>query len=273
MRSSLQILAAPDDPPPGLSPLVPGRAGGPRFSLDALRERIERQFYDETAHRPDILIELNEEDQRRLLLREVADYVLAVEGVRLRPGDKAALLDETYRSLFTFGPLDDLLADETITEIEIEGPKRLHARRGVNGRLEPSGAVFEDRTHLNTVLARILAAGGAALSEDVPFLEFGAVLGGRMARVTLAGPPVSVDLSATIRLHPREALRLDALVARGTVSDRAAAVLREPLDAAELAGLPDTDPTDADRIRPLRPENLAYLIYTSGTTGLPKGVA
>ncbi|MCV7382629.1 non-ribosomal peptide synthetase [Mycolicibacter longobardus] len=53
---------------------------------------------------------------------------------------------------------------------------------------------------------------------------------------------------------------------------RAAAVLREPLDAAELAGLPDTDPTDADRVRPLRPENLAYLIYTSGSTGLPKGV-
>ncbi|MGW0160491.1 amino acid adenylation domain-containing protein [Mycobacterium sp. NPDC003323] len=32
------------------------------------------------------------------------------------------------------------------------------------------------------------------------------------------------------------------------------------------------NPTDADRVRPLRPENTAYLIYTSGSTGLPKGV-
>ncbi|MEE2032334.1 non-ribosomal peptide synthase/polyketide synthase [Rhodococcus chondri] len=31
--------------------------------------------------------------------------------------------------------------------------------------------------------------------------------------------------------------------------------------------------TDADRIRPLRLEHLAYLIYTSGSTGTPKGVA
>ena len=48
-------------------------------------------------------------------------------------------------------------------------------------------------------------------------------------------------------------------------------VLREPV--ADLAAYRGDDPTDADRIRPLRPENTAYLIYTSGTTGLPKGVA
>lgn len=53
---------------------------------------------------------------------------------------------------------------------------------------------------------------------------------------------------------------------------RTALVLRELPDPAVLAELPDTDPTDADRVRPLRPENLAYLIYTSGSTGLPKGV-
>lgn len=50
---------------------------------------------------------------------------------------------------------------------------------------------------------------------------------------------------------------------------RAALVLREVPDVSDR---PDTDPTDADRVRPLRPENLAYLIYTSGSTGLPKGV-
>lgn len=47
-------------------------------------------------------------------------------------------------------------------------------------------------------------------------------------------------------------------------------VLREPV--SEVDGMRADDPTDADRVRPLRPENTAYLIYTSGTTGLPKGV-
>lgn len=47
-------------------------------------------------------------------------------------------------------------------------------------------------------------------------------------------------------------------------------VLRE-LDT-DLDGYSCADPTDTDRVRPLLPENTAYLIYTSGSTGLPKGV-
>ncbi|AZM56921.1 non-ribosomal peptide synthetase [Streptomyces sp. WAC 01529] len=44
------------------------------------------------------------------------------------------------------------------------------------------------------------------------------------------------------------------------------------LDAVPWDRLPAHDPTDADRIRPLLPENTAYIIYTSGSTGRPKGV-
>ncbi len=47
-------------------------------------------------------------------------------------------------------------------------------------------------------------------------------------------------------------------------------VLRQPVTGLE--DYPATDPTDADRVRPLYPDNTAYLIYTSGSTGLPKGV-
>lgn len=47
-------------------------------------------------------------------------------------------------------------------------------------------------------------------------------------------------------------------------------VLREFVTG--LDGHLTTDPTDAERVRPLRPDNTAYLIYTSGSTGLPKGV-
>ncbi|WP_245816153.1 non-ribosomal peptide synthase/polyketide synthase [Rhodococcus maanshanensis] len=45
------------------------------------------------------------------------------------------------------------------------------------------------------------------------------------------------------------------------------------LDQEDLSRYPDTAVTDADRIRPLRPEHPAYVIFTSGSTGRPKGVA
>ncbi|MEU8712515.1 non-ribosomal peptide synthase/polyketide synthase [Streptomyces sp. NPDC048663] len=44
------------------------------------------------------------------------------------------------------------------------------------------------------------------------------------------------------------------------------------LDDVPWDRLPAHDPTDADRVRPLRPENAAYIVYTSGSTGRPKGV-
>ncbi|WP_336081622.1 non-ribosomal peptide synthase/polyketide synthase [Nocardia sp. SSK8] len=45
------------------------------------------------------------------------------------------------------------------------------------------------------------------------------------------------------------------------------------VDTLELSALSGEPVTDAERIRPLRPEHLAYVLFTSGSTGRPKGVA
>lgn len=47
-------------------------------------------------------------------------------------------------------------------------------------------------------------------------------------------------------------------------------VVRDPIDTLE--GYRTDNPSDSDRVRPLRADNLAYIIYTSGSTGTPKGV-
>lgn len=44
------------------------------------------------------------------------------------------------------------------------------------------------------------------------------------------------------------------------------------LDELDLSDESPATVTDADRIAPLRPENLAYVLFTSGSTGRPKGV-
>ncbi|MGF7119706.1 non-ribosomal peptide synthase/polyketide synthase [Rhodococcus sp. BE178] len=45
------------------------------------------------------------------------------------------------------------------------------------------------------------------------------------------------------------------------------------LDTVDVSGFSGAPVTDADRIAPLRSENVAYVIFTSGSTGRPKGVA
>ncbi|KAA8879752.1 amino acid adenylation domain-containing protein, partial [Nocardia colli] len=44
------------------------------------------------------------------------------------------------------------------------------------------------------------------------------------------------------------------------------------LDELDLSGVDAAAITDAERVRPVRPEHPAYVIYTSGSTGVPKGV-
>ena len=51
-----------------------------------------------------------------------------------------------------------------------------------------------------------------------------------------------------------------------------ALVADDPDTTAKLAAQDASDPGDADRLAPLRPEHPAYVIYTSGSTGVPKGV-
>ena len=202
-----------EKPPAKVSPIVPGRSGRPSFSLEERRERVERQFQEETSHRTDILLDLDSEEKRREMLVEVADYVLAVESITLAERDKRALIDGAYRNLFTFGPLDAYIQDDAITAITINGPHLINVQRGM-GKLEVVSAAFDDSEQLEGVLVRVLATGGTVLPEFDPFLEAGVMLAGRAARLSLVAPPVSPHYNLDIRLHPRQPVTLADLDAR-----------------------------------------------------------
>ncbi len=211
--------------PQGTPPIIPGRPGRPSYSLDALRELVERQFSEETANRADILLTLDDEQKRRELIAEIADYVLAVEAVTLAPADRRHIIEQAYRNLFTFGPLEPLLQDEHVTEIVVDGPHHVRARWGL-GKMQTTAIAFDDIYHLEGVLQRALSTVGAALRPDSPFLELGVRLLGRAIRLSVATPPISAQYLLEMRLHPRQALGLDVLIERGVLSGQLATLLR-----------------------------------------------
>src|SRR4051794_6792382 len=74
-------------------------SGNRAISLAALRERMGEEFLAEPASRPDILLENADEAARRDLIREVIDYVLAIESVTLSRLERAEIQDLIYRDL------------------------------------------------------------------------------------------------------------------------------------------------------------------------------
>ncbi len=185
------------------------RPGRRRFSWAGLRERIERQFELETYNRPDILCA--PEDERRLVLLETLNHVLAVEGIALARRDKHLLLDEVYAALFGFGPLEPFIRDESVTEILVDGPDAVSIRYGA-GPLRQVDARFEGPPHLEGLIRRALNTQGVLFDEETPFIEIGLEMLGRPMRLSLIGPPVSPRLHLEIRLHPPEPIPLEAML-------------------------------------------------------------
>ena len=79
-------------------------------------------------------------------------------------------------------------------------------------------------------------------------------------------------LSYTLRDAQPACVLTSARIAERLPEGVARLLLDHPETAGALAQSPETNPSDAERTRPLSPHNPAYVIYTSGSTGTPKGV-
>ncbi|MFI6218912.1 amino acid adenylation domain-containing protein [Nocardia salmonicida] len=144
-------------------------------------------------------------------------------------------------------------ADGVLTAAEFAARVNQLARYLIEHRVGPETivALHLRRSHdLVIAIHAVTRAGGAFLpiDPDHPTAHNAAVLVGSGAYHILT------------TLRDREQLPDTAT----TVSE---------LDQLDLSSYPASPVTDADRLRSVRPDNLAYLLYTSGSTGTPKGVA
>ncbi|MGK7651920.1 CpaF family protein [Roseovarius sp. B08] len=152
----------------------------------------------------DAIHALSEKRKMHLNGREVADLV------------KAVLAD-----MLGLGPLERLLADETVTDIMVNGPKRVYAERG--GKLELTGVRFRDDAHVHAVASRMVAAVGRRIDEAQPMVDARLKDG---SRVNVAIPPLAIDgPTITIRKFPAAPMKLETLVSNGSLSEQMARFL------------------------------------------------
>jgi pilus assembly protein CpaF len=146
----------------------------------------------------------------------------------LPPGADAAQLEQLLLDeVLGYGPLEPLLADDSVSEIMVNGPDRVFVERG--GCLEPAEVRFSSEALLRRVIERMVGAAGRRVDESSPMvdarLRSGARLNVVLPPLALAGPVV------TIRKFSRLRLGLEELVARAALDLRMASLLRAAVRA------------------------------------------
>ncbi len=190
--------------------------GRRQISVAALRERAEAQYKAEAP--PTIQITDADPEARRMMLAEILDYQLEVESIRLTREERLRLLDDLYSDIFQYGPLDPIIADSSIVEISIKGDAYARTRDGKQTRLD----LTLDEPLLRAIVGRMIGT-----AWDASFIETGAVLHGRRARITAAQPPATtIGYSVQIRLHG-EPPTLEMLIGERFLTQSEADALRD----------------------------------------------
>jgi pilus assembly protein CpaF len=138
---------------------------------------------------------------------------LAAE-TRLSRDDRERLTSEIADDILGHGPLERLLADDSITEIMVNGPFDVWVER--QGRLFETTVRFTDESHLRRIINKMVAQIGRRIDESSPMVDARLPDG---SRVNALIPPLSLGGPlVTIRKFSKRRLDLSDLVRLGTLN-------------------------------------------------------
>ena len=134
---------------------------------------------------------------------------------------RATLVKEVLDEALGLGPLEDLLADPTISEIMINGPNRIYVER--RGKIELTSLRFLSNEQLRGIIERIVAPIGRRVDEKVPMVDARLADGSRVNAII---PPLALDgPSVTIRKFSKSFLGVSDLVRLGSFTEQMATLL------------------------------------------------
>ena len=185
------------------------------------RRRIHEQLLDTIDLRRRDMMRMEDAQLRsetELLIREI----IAQESALPASLDHEKLLRDVLNEAVGLGPLEELLADDSITEIMVNRHDEIYLERG--GRLERHPTVFTSDRAVQGVIERIVAPLGRRIDESSPMVDARLKDGSRVNAII---PPLAIKgPTLTIRKFARRTLNADDLIGFGAVSPDMAAFLR-----------------------------------------------
>ncbi|MEN9765586.1 MAG: hypothetical protein RL397_1541 [Pseudomonadota bacterium] len=167
--------------------------------------------------------ELDPHALRRELAGLIKDIVRS-EGVSLDADALETLVGSVQDEIVGLGPIEPLMADPHVTDILVNGPNVVYVEK--EGHLHRTSVRFTGNDHLISIIERIVSRVGRRVDESSPMVDARLPDGSRVNAII---PPLAIDgPMLSIRRFGREAMGVDALIARGSLT-RAMAELLDAL--------------------------------------------
>ena len=160
------------------------------------------------------------------IVSDFVDGFVIDQGLNISRLERQRLVDGVLQEVAGFGPIEPLLADKTITEVMVNGPKRIYVERA--GRIEKVDITFRDDEHVLNIIDRILTPLGRHIDETSPRVDARLPDGSRVNAIirplSLVGPVITVRKFAT-------RFSVEDLTGFGTATEEMFAFLRACVEA------------------------------------------
>lgn len=183
-------------------------------------KELQIRIMEDVLSRMDMTVDLTDEEVFNLIeqciLELSREYFISL-------ADKRRFAREIFLSIRKLDFLQELIDDESVTEIMVNGPDAIFVEK--DGALYRSEECFESCEKLENVIQQIVASCNRVVNEASPIvdarLENGARVHVVLAPVALNGPIL------TIRRFPEQPMRMENLLRMGSISEEAAKLLKK----------------------------------------------
>ena len=165
-----------------------------------------------------LLAEVNDSESKEKELRSKTQrdisQIVDREAPDLSREDRQKLSKEVLEEALGLGPLEDMLADASISEIMVNGANKIFIEKG--GKVQLSGIKFTSNDHLRRIIERIVTPLGRQINNATPYVDARLKDGSRVNAVI---EPLSLDGPAlTIRKFKKGGINPEKYIDYGSAT-------------------------------------------------------
>jgi pilus assembly protein CpaF len=190
------------------------------FARSSQIDTIKKEIHNELVERlSDVIYRKNITDaELSLRVRGEVQRIIEKNAYPLTSEEKSAIVNDFINDVTGYGPIEEFLKDDDITEVMVNSPKKIYVEKF--GKIYRTNKVFLDEAHLMQIINKIVSRVGRRVDESSPYVDARLPDGSRVN--VIIHPLVLNGPALTVRKFSAEPFTIEDFVGMGTCTQKVA---------------------------------------------------